>query len=246
MISNVRYIVIISSLFLLLTIPAYGWSLYSPNVPNSGYYIGINGGWGCFNPKDINYISEEILRKSIKNGPNLSLDLSHFVSPRMSIGLGVYYVSGQVKDVARSRILNPYDPNAYYDYTHKVDAIAPYFSVKYFFPKRHVDYFLSAGPMLCFGRHQEKYDATNGITLPNHYTFTYNATGVGFSTFGGLKRSIGKKFNINFELGYRYLATGDLHNSKGEPVTFFIQDSHNAILDLSGPFATLGIAVKIF
>jgi hypothetical protein len=243
---QVKHIVIFSTLILLLATPSYAWNLYSPNVPNSGYYMGINGGWGFISPKDINFISEEILHKSIKNGPNLALDISHFISPRMSIGLGVYYVSGQVWNVARNRTLNPYDPNAYYDFTHKVDAFAPYFGIKYYFPKRHVDYFLSAAPMFCFGRHQEKYDATNGITLPNHYTFTYTATGVGFSASGGLKRSIGKKYNVNFELGYRYLATGDLHNSKGEPITFFIQDSHNAILDLSGPFATVGIAVKIF
>jgi hypothetical protein len=236
-------VIILSAIaVMLLVTPAIAWNLHSPNIPNTGFHIGLDGGWGYFNLDDLNRISNVFIGRKTNNGLNLSIDGSYFLSRKFALAVGLNYISSSVRGDFRS--LYPSDNNmVLYTYSQNIKAYAPYLGIRYYFPLAHVDYFLSADQILGFGKVHTKYLRSDVILNSDR---NYTGIGIGISGSGGLHKSFDRNFGLNIEVGYRYLVTGDLLDSNDQPLAASQGSNRNAILDLSGPFATVGISFKLF
>jgi opacity protein-like surface antigen len=253
------FVLIVSFLF---DTGSYAQSREPTDPSTKRFEISFGGGWGLYRMTNINkhYIDElarfgGIFDGHIDNGPNLSVGVGYFISPKVSINLGVTYLRGAISNT-EDFIVTGYDYQGGFADTLLVEGsltttlVAPELEIKYHFPIEKMDLFFGGGTAWCFGRCvlESTVKSQEGSTLGES---PYTAQGIGFLASTGASYNLNKTISFGAEIGYRYFATGDLkepEDKSGEEQkvgTYASEILHKTNLDFSGPFILGSLSIRL-
>lgn len=249
-------------LFILIGSFLFGAQLYAQNMERINpsqkrFKISFGGGWGLYRMTNINkhYIDEfakgiGIFDHHINNGPNLFGEIGYFVSPKVSVSFGINYLRGgmdhksyQVRTDEQGNVLD--SSLAYTKTSLTTTLVAPELKIRYYFPIKKMDLFVSGGTTWCFGKSalKAKFNLPEGFVL-EEYRFT--AQGVGLLASTEVSYNLDKTISFGTEIGYRLFATSGLKDKNGK---LWIVDAtgkpHKMNLDFSGPFILGGLSLKL-
>jgi long-subunit fatty acid transport protein len=227
------------------------------NPPQKRFEISFGGGWGLYRMTRFNNRMDEVAGyveligghvdiDHIDNGSTIFGEVGYFVSPKVSVNLGVTYLrgAGSYKENFIWTV-DGYGDNSAVDTSLEEGSltttlVAPELKVKYHFPFEKTDLFLSGGVAWCFGKYVPK--STSGNL---HLT----AQGLGFLASTGAWYNLNETISLGAEIGYRHFVTGDLKDKDkdGERKvgTMGSFTGYKTNLDFSGPFILGSLSIGL-
>jgi hypothetical protein len=227
------------------------------NPPQKRFEISFGGGWGLYRMPRFNDSMDEVAGyvetnggrvdiDHIDNGPTIFGEVGYFVSPNVSVNIGVTYLrgAGSYKANYTMTVFDYRDMASVDTFLEEVSLttalVAPELKVKYHFPFEKTDLFLSGGVAWCFGKYVLK--STSGKSL-------FTAQGIGFLSSTGAWYNLNETISLGAEFGFRYFVTGDLKDKDkdgerkvGTTGSF---TGYKTNLDFSGPFILGGLRLKL-
>jgi len=236
---------------------SYAQSRELANPPQKRFEISFGGGWGLYSMKNINrhYIDDfakefDIFNDHIDNGPNLFGEIGYFVSPKVSVSFGINYLWGgmdhksyQVRTDEQGNVLD--SSLAYTKTSLTTTLVAPELKIRYYFPIKKMDLFVSGGTTWCFGKSalKAKFNLPEGFVLEE---YRFAAQGVGFMASTGVSYNLNKTISFDTEIGYRVFGTDDLKDKNDK---IWIVDAtgrpYKMNLDFSGPFVLGRLSIRL-
>jgi hypothetical protein len=237
--------------------PLHAQNMEGINSSQKRFEISFGGGWGVYSMTKINkhYIDEfakeaGIFDGHIDNGPNLFGEIGYLVSPKVSVSLGINYLQGgmdhksyQVRTDEQGNVID--SSFAYTKTSLTTTLVAPEFKIRYYFPTKKMDLFVSGGATWCFGKSAltAKFNLPEGAVL-EEYRFT--APGVGLLASTGVSYNLNKTISLGTEMGYRLFATSGLKDKNGKAWTVNATGRpYRMNLDFSGPFMLGSLFIRI-
>jgi hypothetical protein len=211
---------------------------------DSNHEIAISLG-GIWTGNDLNQNDDDtdlLGYYNLTNGIGPQVEISYYVSPKISCGLGMEYQ--HCKKSGKYYYPEPSDPQ-YIRYVSKAfEAFIPSFEVKYYIPSTHCDYFISISSMLCFGTFKSEYSTEPLPPLGENFKDSYSGNGYGVSLAIGLQKSIYGRIGSSILAGYRYLQTGKLFSKSTN--TAFRFYGKNANFDFNGPYIEFSLFYSLY
>ena len=246
-VSLVYVLVFIGSL--LSETEAYAEPGQATNTLQKRFEISFGGGWGLYRMTEINkhYIDNfakrlGFLDDRIDNGLTIFGGVGYFLSPTVSIDVGLMHLQGETAKEDPSYRNDEYgNVIAVYRWERylKTRMMAPQLRVRYHLSEQKVGLFVGGGIAWCFGKatlastQWPEWGEVEPLPPSEHWRFT--ARGLGLLAFAGASMVLTGGCSLGAEIGYRYLTTGDLKDKDGNAWKVGLGDTaHTINLDFSG------------
>jgi|GEM_PF-2753864 len=239
---------------------AYAQTGQAMNGAQKRFEISVGGGWGLYRMTNINKHYIDAFAKGlgffddhIDNGPTLFGEVGYFLSPNISVDVGVIRLHGEVERQDLSYRCDEYGNvigASRWERSLTTSMMAPQLKVRYHLPMEKVYLFVGGGMAWCFGK------ATLRSTLAREWgevdrlpysdKWRYTARGLGILASAGASYSVTEAFFLGAEIGYRYLTTGDLKEKGGDVWKVgSAETAHRMDLDFSGPFILGRLSLRL-
>jgi hypothetical protein len=220
-------------------------------APQKRFEISFGGGWGLYRMTEINkHYLDDFARglgffdDHIDNGLTIFGEVGYFLSPKVSVDVGLMHLQGETEKEDLSYRNDEYgNVIAVYRWERslKTRMMAPQFKVRYHLSTEKVDLFVGGGIAWCFGRatlgsiHWPEWGEVEPLPPSEHWRFT--ARGLGLLASAGASLVPTGASSLGAEIGYRYLTTGDLKDKDGNAwKAGSAGTAHRMDLDFSGLF----------
>lgn len=214
---------------LLSETEAYAEPGQATNTLQKRFEISFGGGWGLYRMTEINkhYIDDfakglGFFDDHIDNGLTIFGEVGYFLSPTVSVDVGLMHLQGEIEKEEPSYRNDEYGNVigvCRWERSLKTRMMAPQLRVRYHLSEQKVDLFVGGGIAWCFGKaslasaYWPEWGEVEPLPPSEHWRFT--ARGLGLLAFVGASMVPTGRSSLGGEIGYRYLTTGDLKDKDG-------------------------------